>query len=104
MVGFKIVKGRKGEEDWIVLVKADWEALSFQHLLFILDSCFKTEDSAYPRPKYRGRIMLMQAVLELAMGQPIEKILKLYRLEPSGLVVETHTEQTTKGPLGVIAQ
>jgi len=82
MVLLKVVKGRKGPYDKVVLVYAYGEPLRFSELLFILKHYFESEDSYYPVSEgYQGKTMLMKAILEVYSGIPLEHVLKAYGLE-----------------------
>ena len=82
MVLLKIVKGRKGPNDKLVLVYAYGEPLSFSELLTILKYYFESEDSYYPIFQgFQGKCMLMKAILEIYSGIPLERVLADYKLE-----------------------
>lgn len=95
MVLLKVVKGRKGPNDKLVLVYAYGESLSFSELLTILKSYFESEDSYYPiSDGFNGRCMLMKAILEVYSGIPLERVLKTYNLkektEPVRIIEKLH--------------
>jgi hypothetical protein len=76
------VQGRKGKEDVLVLVSANQEPLTFAELLFIVKHYFESEDSYYPvSAGFKGRVMLANALNEIALGIPFEKVLENYGLK-----------------------
>ena len=81
MVHFEIVPGRKGPNDELVRVWAYGEVLSFSDVLFILDKYFKSEEGYYPKPRFLGSCMLLEAILEVYSNVPFAKVLKKYGLE-----------------------
>ena len=82
MVKFEVVKGRKGPEDKIVRVWAYGEVLRFSDLLFLLKHYFESEDSYYPvHQGFKGRAMLLMAIVEVYTGIPLSRVLKGYKLE-----------------------
>jgi hypothetical protein len=82
MVKFEVVKGRKGPNDKLVRVWAYGEVLSFSDLLFLLKHYFDSEDSYYPIAEgFKGRAMLLIAIIEVYTGIPLSRVLKAYKLE-----------------------
>jgi len=82
MVKFEVVKGRKGAKDKLVRVWAYGEVLSFSDLLFLLKNYFESEDSYYPVAEgFKGRAMLLMAIIEVYTGIPLSRVLKTYKLE-----------------------
>jgi hypothetical protein len=85
MVLLKLVEGRKGPSDTLVLVWAYGEALSFHELLFILKRYFDSEHSYYPVSQgYLGKGMLLGAIDAVAVGVPIETVLRKFKLYRKG--------------------
>jgi len=84
MVQFILEDGKKGEHDVLVRVVSYGEVLRFEEVLFILKHYFQSEDSYYPLPRYRGRCMLVSAIMELAIGRDFDVILREYRLKRKG--------------------
>jgi len=79
---FEVVRGRKGPYDKLVLVTCYGEPLSFSDLLFILKTYFESEDSYYPVSEgYQGKAMLLKAIIEVYSGIPLERVLKVYKLD-----------------------
>ena len=82
MVLLKLVEGRKGPNDILVLVTAYGEPLSFAEWLFIGKCYLDSEASYYPVSKgYIGKAMLLNALNELAHGVDFEKVLESYKLD-----------------------
>ena len=85
MVQFILEKGKKGENDTVVLVYSYGEVFSFSELLFLLKHYFESEDSYYPIAKgYRGKCMLLSAIFEVACGRDLDLVLKDYKLDRKG--------------------
>ncbi|MCW3985915.1 MAG: hypothetical protein NWE91_05855 [Candidatus Bathyarchaeota archaeon] len=81
MVLFELVDGQKGENDTLVLVTAYGEPLSFHELLFILEHYFDSEHSYYPVSNgYLGKGMLLSAINCVAVGVPLDTVLKKFKL------------------------
>jgi hypothetical protein len=79
---FEVVPGRKGPNDKLVKIYSDGEVLSFSDLLFLLKNYFESEDSYYPIDKgFKGRSMLLNAIIDVSNGIPLSRVLKDYRLE-----------------------
>lgn len=82
MVLLKLVEGRKGPYDVVVLVTAYDEPLSFHELLFILKHYFDSEHSYYPVSEgYLGKGMLLSAINCVAVGVPLETVLRKFKLD-----------------------
>ena len=82
MVLLKLVEGRKGPNDILVLVTAYGEPLSFAEWLFVGKCYLDSEASYYPVSKgYIGKAMLLNALNELAHGVDFEKVLERYELD-----------------------
>lgn len=82
MVKFEVVKGKKGPDDKLVKIWAYGEVLSFSDLLFLLKHYFDSEDSYYPIEKgFKGKAMLLLAIIEVYTGIPLSRVLKSYKLE-----------------------
>jgi len=80
----EVVQGRKGPHDKVVLITANREPLKIEHLLWILQQWFESEDACYPITEgYDGRCLLMKAVIDIYSGHKIETVLKRYFLKPS---------------------
>jgi len=89
MVKLSIEKGRKAPEDRIVRLWSYGEILTFEEILRILDVIFKSEDSIYPISEgFKGKTMLMKAILEVYSGVPLERVLRDYGLERKGKSVK----------------
>lgn len=81
MVLFTLVDGRKGEKDTLVLITAYGKPMNVQELLFILKHFFDSEYSYYPVSKgYLGKGMLLSAIGCVAVGVPLNTVLKKFRL------------------------
>ena len=88
-VTITFVKGKKGPEDRLPLVSAYNEPLPFDCILEILDSTFKAENSYYPISSGNlGAAMLMEAILEVYSGIPLDRVLKKYRLERKTVIFD----------------
>jgi len=82
MVKFEVVQGRKGPNDKLVKVWSYGEVFTYEDILKLLKVVFESEDSTYPiNDGYQGKGMLLKAILDVALGIPIERVLKAYRLE-----------------------
>lgn len=82
MVKFEVASGRKGPSDKLIRVWAYGEVLSFSDVLFLLKHYFDSEDSYYPiKENFKGRAMLMTAIIEVYTGIPLSRVLKNYKLE-----------------------
>jgi hypothetical protein len=80
----EVVQGKKGPKDKVVLVTANREPLKIEHLLWILQQWFESEDACYPISEgYEGRAMLLKAIIDIYSGHKIETVLKRYFLKPS---------------------
>jgi len=85
VVLFTLVDGKKGPNDVLVLVTAYNEPLSFYELLFILKHYFDSEHSYYPVSEgYLGKGMLLSAVNCVAVGVPLDTILRKFQLDQKG--------------------
>lgn len=85
MVLLTLVDGKKGPNDVLVLVTAYNEPLSFYELLFILKHYFDSEHSYYPVSKGNlGKGMLLSAINCVAVGVPLDTILRRFQLERKG--------------------
>lgn len=81
MVLLHLVEGKKGPNDVLVLVEAYTEPLTFAELLFILRHYFESEHSYYPVSEGNlGKGMLLSAISCVAVGVPLETILKRFKL------------------------
>ena len=79
---FEVVPGRKGPNDKLVKIYADGEVLRFSDLLFLLKNYFESEDDYYPPNKgFKGRAMLMNAIVDVFSGISLTRVLKEYKLE-----------------------
>ncbi len=84
MVKLEVVQGKKGPNDKLVLLTANREPLTIEHLLTILSIWFESEDSVYPPSEgYEGRAFLMKAIVDVFAGRKLETVLQRYRLKPS---------------------
>ncbi|MGP3705273.1 MAG: hypothetical protein ACKD6O_08310 [Candidatus Bathyarchaeota archaeon] len=81
MVKFEVVEGKKGKHDRLVKIWAYGEPFSIQDLLTLLDILFKSEDSCYPISEGKqGRAMLLKAIVDVACGIPLSRVLEAYGL------------------------
>ncbi|MEM2889404.1 MAG: hypothetical protein QXR42_08040 [Candidatus Bathyarchaeia archaeon] len=81
MVKFEVVEGKKGKHDRLVKVWSYGEPFSIQDLLTLLDVLFKSEDSVYPISEGKqGRAMLLKAIVDVACGIPLSRVLDSYGL------------------------
>ena len=85
MVLFKLVDGKKGPGDILVLVTAYDEPLSFGEWLFLGKCYLDSEAVYYPvRQGYIGRAMLLNALTEVSQGVSFDKVLVRYKLKRKG--------------------
>lgn len=81
MVLFELVDGKKGSGDTLVLIHAYGEPLSFHELLFILKHYFDSEHHYYPVSEgYLGKGMLLSAICSVAVGVPLDTVLRKFKL------------------------
>ena len=87
MVEFRLVRGRKSVDDWVLMVRTDgWEALSFEDLLRMLKLLFDNEERLYPPEEgFKGKKMLLEAIKRVSAGEPVIKVIADYRLKPKKL-------------------
>ena len=93
-----LVPGKKGANDVLVLVESYSEPLSFSEVLFILDHYFRSEESYYPKPHYKGSCYLLEAILEVYSGIPFEQVLKHFRLENKLKIVDKTGKAAISNP------
>jgi hypothetical protein len=80
----EVVQGKKGPHDKVVLLTANREPLKVEHLLWILQQWFESEEACYPQSRgYEGKAMLFKAIFDVYNGQKLEAVLKRYFLKPS---------------------
>jgi len=80
----EVVQGKKGPNDKVVLITANREALKVEHLLWILQQWFESEEKCYPISEgYDGKSMLLKSIIDVYSGHKIETVLKRYFLKPS---------------------
>jgi hypothetical protein len=80
----EVVQGKKGPNDKVVLITANREPLKIEHLLWILQQWFESEEACYPITEgYDGKCMLLKAIIDVYSGHKIETVLKRYSLKPS---------------------
>lgn len=80
--GLKLSEARKGPDDRLVRVYSYGEVFTLRDVLRLLQILFESEDNIYPiNDGYQGRAMLVKAIVDLALGIPLERVLKTYRLE-----------------------
>lgn len=85
MVLLKLVEGKKGPNDIVILVTAYDQPLSFAEWLFIGKCYLDSEASYYPVSEgYIGKAMLLNALNELAHGVDFERVLERYKLDRKG--------------------
>jgi hypothetical protein len=81
MVSLRLVDGKKGDGDILVLVTADDEPLKFGEWLFLGQCYFASEDSYYPISEgYLGRGHLLSAINCIGAGVPLETVFKRFKL------------------------
>ena len=52
----EVVQGKKGPKDKVVLITANREPLKIEHLLWILQQWFESEEACYPQSQgYEGK-------------------------------------------------
>jgi hypothetical protein len=82
MVFIKIEKGNKGSKDRIIRIWANGEIFTIEDILKMIDFIFKNEDEIYPISQgYDGRAYFLKAIIDLACGIPLERILENYKLK-----------------------
>lgn len=82
MVRFQVVPGRKSPDDKLVRVWSYGEVFSLKDVLRLLQVLFESEDSCYPISEgYQGRAMLLKAIIDVALGIPLERVLNAYKLQ-----------------------
>jgi len=81
---FEVLRGRKSENDKLVKIWSYGEILAFGDLLKLLDYYFKSEDGYYPKPRYLGSTMLLEAIIEIYSGFSVEQVLEKYKLKRKG--------------------
>ena len=101
-VSITFVRGKKGPGDRLPLVTAYGEPLPFDCILEILDSTFKAENSYYPISSGNlGAAMLMEAILEVYSGIPLDRVLAKFKLVRKTVVfdrtVSTKKPQSFEG-------
>jgi hypothetical protein len=80
----EVVQGRKGPNDKVVLITANREPLKVEHLLWILQQWFESEEACYPQSRgYEGKAMLFKAIFDIYNGCRLEAVLERYSLKPS---------------------
>jgi len=91
MVFMKIEQGNKSSEDKIIKIYANGEIITLEDILKMLDIIFKSEDSNYPiNQGYEGRAKFLKAIIELACGIPLNRVLKNYKLEKKKPIQKLH--------------
>jgi hypothetical protein len=77
-----MLKGKKSDDDVIIRIWANGEIITLEDILKMLDVIFKSEDSNYPiEIGFEGRAYFLKAIVDLACGIPLERVLKNYRLK-----------------------
>ena len=78
----KLVKGKKGEEDWMPFIKTDgWHAISFMELLELLKLFFENEERLYPQEQgFKGKEMLFEAIKMVKEGEAPYKVCKNFKI------------------------
>ena len=78
----QMLKGKKSDDDVIIRIWANGEIITLEDILKMLDVIFKSEDSNYPiEIGFEGRAYFLKAIVDLACGIPLERVLKNYRLK-----------------------
>lgn len=91
MVLLKIEQGNKSSQDKIIRIYANGEIITLEDILKMLDIIFKSEDFNYPINKgYEGRAYFLKAIIDLACGIPLNRILKNYKLEKRRVIEKLH--------------
>ena len=76
---FDFKKGKKGDDDLVLLVKTDdWEQVVFKDLLTMIKFFFDNEDRIY-RPPAKGSLFLLEAISDLRK-LPLDDVLLKYSL------------------------
>jgi hypothetical protein len=82
MIQMQMLKGKKSDDDVIIRIWANGEIITLEDILKMLDVIFKSEDSNYPiEIGFEGRAYFLKAIVDLACGIPLERVLKNYRLK-----------------------
>ena len=101
---FEVVPGRKGPNDKLVKIWAYGEVLSFSDLLFLLKNYFESEDDYYPPDKgFKGRAMLMNAIVDVFSGISLSRVLKEYKLERKAKNTVIVEKMSSESPLEKVA-
>jgi hypothetical protein len=91
MVFIKIEQGNKSSKDKIIKIYANGEIITLEDILKMLDIIFKSEDSNYPiNQGYEGRAKFLKAIIDLALGIPLSRVLKNYKLEKKKPIQKLH--------------
>jgi hypothetical protein len=89
MVQMQMQQGNKSSKDKIIRIWADGEIITLEDILTMLDVIFKSEDSNYPiEVGFEGRAYFLKAIVDLACGIPLERVLKAYRLKRKAKPIE----------------
>lgn len=99
MVWLTLVDGNKGIGDTLVLITACNEPLSLHELLFILKHYFDSENSYYPVSEgYLGKGMLLSAINCVAVGVPLDTVLKKFKLHRKAGKLNIIDRRKTRNP------
>lgn len=103
VVKITFVQGKKGPGDRLPLVTAYDEPLPFDCILRILDETFKAENSYYPISEGNlGGTMLLEAILEVYSGIPLDRVLAKFKLVRKTVVFDrTVSTKNTRSFEGV---
>ena len=82
MVLLTLVDGKKGPGDILVLVTSYNEPMTIAEVLFLVDCSMDSEAMYYPISKgYSGKAYFLNAIIELACGVPLERVIQKYGLK-----------------------
>jgi len=82
MVQIQMQQGKKSSQDRIIRIWANGDIITLEDILIMIDVIFKSEDSNYPiEVGFEGRAYFLKAIVDLACGIPLERILKNYKLK-----------------------
>lgn len=82
MVQMQMLKGKKSEDDVIIRIWANGEIITLEDILKMLYVIFNSEDSNYPvELGFEGRAYFLKAIIDLACGIPLERVLRNYKLK-----------------------
>lgn len=81
---FVVKRGSKSGGDLVICVYSDGEVLMISDLLRVLKLIFESENANYPLERgSRGACFLLNAIVEVAFGRDLNRVLRDYRLNHS---------------------